>query len=555
MTEYQYPDYFWLMALLAMLPVLYLFAISQKKKTAARIGDPDLVNRMTSSYSPSRYRLKFLLAMAAGSLIVIALANPRKPGGGAIQRQGIDVMIALDVSKSMLAKDMSPSRLERARQMLLRLTDRLEGNRVGLVLFAGHAYLQMPLTGDLSSARMYLSVASPDNVPTQGTVISEALALCNQSFNSKEKKYKAIILVSDGEDHDAAAVRTARELSSTGVVVHSIGIGSVSGTTLYDEETNTFKKDAEGNAIVSKLNEQSLKEIAEATNGTYRLCGRTDATASDLYNALAKMDQKLIRDEGFTNYRYYFPWLIGLALVLLVAEYFVSERRRQRSLATRTGLMFVLFLLIFGEGYTQKPAQLLKYGNELYRKGEFARAREQYEAALASGDKTGAARFNAGNALYKSGKKQESLRAFQEAGTELTLPSDKSKSLYNQGVVLQGDKKLPECIAAYKEALRLDPANQDARLNLQQALREQQKQQQKQEQQNKDNKQKQDKQKQEQNPNQQQKNKDEQKKQQPKMSREEAENRLKALMQQERNLQDKLRKVNQADRVKPEKDW
>ena len=175
----------------------------------------------------------------------------------------------------MLARDISPSRLDRAKQFLAQLVDQLGENRVGLVLFAGRAYLQMPLTSDLTAARMYIGIASPDNVPTQGTVISEALARCNGAFSSQEKKYKAIVLVSDGEDHDESAVKTARELASQGVIIHSIGIGSPGGSPLFDETTNDYKKDNEGNTIISKLNESSLKEIAEAGNGTYQLYGQS----------------------------------------------------------------------------------------------------------------------------------------------------------------------------------------------------------------------------------------------------------------------------------------
>ena len=193
-----------------------------------------------------------------------------------VQRKGVDVMLVLDVSKSMLARDIKPSRLERAKQFLLRLVDQLPNDRIGLVLFAGRAYLQMPLTTDHGAAHMYIQEASPDAVPTQGTVIADALRMANAAFNSKERKYKSIVLVSDGEDHDPDAAKVAKQLAQDGVLINTVGIGSPEGSPIEDPVTGELKKDQEGHTVISKLNEAELQQLATATNGylsASRQCG------------------------------------------------------------------------------------------------------------------------------------------------------------------------------------------------------------------------------------------------------------------------------------------
>ena len=197
-----------------MLLILYFFVLNWKKRTIKKIGDEHLVREMIKNYSPHRFALKFVLISFAFSLGVLALVNLRSPKGvEQVNRNGIDVMVAIDVSKSMLAQDIKPNRLERSKQALSKLIDKLSNDRIGIVVFAGRAYLQMPLTGDHGAAKMYLASASTEIVPTQGTVIADALKMCYTSFNSKEKKYKAVILISDGEDHDEGAIKMAGEMA------------------------------------------------------------------------------------------------------------------------------------------------------------------------------------------------------------------------------------------------------------------------------------------------------------------------------------------------------
>jgi Ca-activated chloride channel family protein len=228
----------------------------------------------------------------------------------------------------MLAEDIKPSRLERARQLLSRLIDKLENDRVGMVLFAGRAYMQMPLTVDHSAAKMYIQEAGPAVVPTQGTVIADALQMANTSFNSKERKYKTIVLISDGEDHDPNALKTAQVLADAGVIINTIGIGSPEGATIIDPEKKEIKRDAQGNPVISKLNETELKQLSDLSKGTYLRLDNLDDAVITLSQQIASTEQKSVTDSEFINYRSYFQWFLGLALLLLLIEFFLSERKK-----------------------------------------------------------------------------------------------------------------------------------------------------------------------------------------------------------------------------------
>jgi Ca-activated chloride channel family protein len=226
-----------------------------------------------------------------------------------------------------MAQDIQPNRLERARQMVNKLIDKLQNDRVGLVLFAGRAYLQMPLTTDHSAARMYVNTASTSSVPTQGTVIGEALSLCNNAFEARQKKFKAVILISDGEDHDESAVEIARKMSEDGVLLHTIGVGSSSGTQFMDPDTKEIKRDNQGVPVVTRLNEKELIDLAQAGKGEYQLLLDNDAAVTKILDQINNMEKRSITDNSLLNYRSFFQWFIALAIILLITDLLVSERK------------------------------------------------------------------------------------------------------------------------------------------------------------------------------------------------------------------------------------
>ena len=327
--QFQYKEFVLLFVAVAFLLLLFFTLLQWKKKTRKRIGDEKLVKLLINNFSSGRFAVKFLLLLIAFSLGIVAVMNPRKPGAADnSSRKGIDLAIALDVSKSMLASDLSPNRLERAKQFIGKLMSEMPNDRIALVLFAGKAYLQMPLTVDHGAAQLFVSSASPDAVPQQGTVISDALNMSAKAFNSAERRFKAVVLISDGEDHNDDAVKTAKELAEQGVMINTIGIGSTDGSTITDPATGELKKDATGTTVISKLNEEPLKEIAKETNGIYVRLESSDAAVVLLKQQLSQIESKAFSDVSQLNFTTYYMWFAAAMFILLLAENFIPERKK-----------------------------------------------------------------------------------------------------------------------------------------------------------------------------------------------------------------------------------
>ena len=280
-------------------------------------------------YSKPLRLFKFCLLVVALAIGIIGLANLQAGSRTEkIERKGIDVMIALDVSKSMLAQDLSPNRLEKAKQFIARLLEKLGNDRIGLITFAGRAYVSVPLTVDMSALKMNLAGASPTQVPTQGTVIGEAISMARQSFNAKETKYKSIILISDGEDHDEGVADEVKKAVGEGIMINTVGIGSPEGSPIFDPETRANKRDEKGDEVISKLNEKELQEIASAAQGVYLRLGNTDAAADAIAKQISSTEQKNFGDNIFTDYNSYYQYFIGIALLLILIEFFIPEQKK-----------------------------------------------------------------------------------------------------------------------------------------------------------------------------------------------------------------------------------
>lgn len=559
MMRVEHIDYLMYLGALPLLLVLLWFLLRWKKRTADKIGDPLLVGFLIRNFSSTRFLIKACLALVALFAILLAAANIQKPGSMEnVQRKGVDVMLVLDVSKSMLARDIKPSRLERAKQFLLRLVDQLPNDRIGLVLFAGRAYMQMPLTTDHGAAHMYIQEASPDEVPTQGTVIAEALRMANAAFNSKERKYKSIVLVSDGEDHDPDAAKVAKKLAEDGVLVNTVGIGSPEGSAIEDPVTGELKKDQEGHTVMSKLNEAELQQLATETNGTYTRLNNVEDALMTMTQQLDNAEKKDMRDAEFIDYKSYFQWFLAAGIVLLLVELVLAERRRGRSVAggARMVLLVGLGLMSSLASPAQNPNTLIRSGNRAYKKKQLDQSVKQYQAAVDKAPDNPTANYNLGNAQFRKNQFDAAAKSYD--ATIDHSSSDKGmeeKGLYNKGVAMARQKKLQESIDAWKAALKLDAADSDARENLEKALMEQKRQQQQQN----DQKKKQD-QKKDQKNKQDQKNQDQQQQQQPKpqpsrLNKQQVDQLLKALQQRENDLQNKLNQNKQHTPNQPDKDW
>ncbi|HZE85934.1 MAG TPA: VWA domain-containing protein [Puia sp.] len=566
MLRFQHIEFLIGLAALPFLGALFFLLLRWKRRTAVQIGDPALVQQLIKNFSPLRFAIKFTLAFLAFTAVILGACNLQKPGAMEnINRKGVDVMLVLDVSKSMLARDSKPNRLEKAKQLLTRLVDKLENDRLGLVVFAGRAYMQMPLTTDHGAAKMYIQDASPDIVPTQGTVIAEALKMANTSFNSKERKYKSIVLISDGEDHDPEALNIAKGLAGNGVMINTVGIGSAEGSPIVDPATNELKKDEKGETVISKLNEPELQQLADATNGRYIRLDNIDDVLITLTQQLDSIEKRSLNDSEFIDYKSYFQWFLGIALFLLMLEFFIPERKKERanrmtptpllSLQTAGRALLLMGLLVMGASLSsqaQKADALIRSGNRYYKKKQIDQSQKEYEEAVRQAPDDPAANYNLGNAQFRKNSFDEASKSYDASISHAPDNPSREKGFYNKGVAMIKQKKLLESIDSWKKALKLDASDQDARENLQKALMEL-KQQQQQQKDQKDKKDKKEDKKKEQD--QQQKQQQQPKPQPSRLNKQQVEQLLKALQQKENEAQDKMNQNKVKSLSQPDKDW
>ncbi len=331
MLRFENELWFWGMLLVPILAILFIFLTQWRKRAIKRSGDEILIRRLSQGYSPRRQRLKTALYLLALFFIFIGLANPQLGSKlEKVKRQGVDVIIAIDVSRSMLAEDIQPNRLERAKQLVSRMIDNMKGDRVGLIVFAGNAYLQMPLTIDYAAAKLFLKSVSTGMVPTQGTSIGDALDLAINNFDRDQRYAKALMLITDGENHEQGAIDLANEAKENGIIIHTLGVGSEEGTRIpeYDArgQLRGWKQDKNGQEIISKLNEAFLQEIATISDGEYfRLKGDRKEVGAIL-SQLDDMQKKDFEDRVFTDYEDQFQYFILVAIILIIIEMLISAR-------------------------------------------------------------------------------------------------------------------------------------------------------------------------------------------------------------------------------------
>lgn len=333
MLRFQHSEHLFILILLPLLIFLFVWMIMWRRSKLKKLGEERLISAQLSGYVSGRSALKFILLAVAFAATSIGWANLQKGDKmEKVQRKGVDVVIALDLSKSMLAKDIQPDRLTRAKQLVTRMIDKMQNDRVALVVFAGRAYLQVPLTIDYSAMKMMLQNVTPQLIPTQGTVIGEAIGLSMQSFSQKERKYKSLVIISDGEGHDDNAEAMAQEAAGEGVIIHTVGIGSPDGANIYDPETKALKLDEQGQAVVSKLNEQELKSIAASGKGTYTLLRNADDAADKIITSIESMEQRTVKgiDVEYQTYNSYFQYFLVLALLALVIEWILPGAGRKK---------------------------------------------------------------------------------------------------------------------------------------------------------------------------------------------------------------------------------
>jgi Ca-activated chloride channel homolog len=333
MIRFAHPEYLIALGLLPMLMVLFWWSMRMRKRGLRLFGNPALLSQLMPQASGRKPLIKSACIVLAFGLVVLGLANPQiGTRMEEVHRQGVDVMICLDVSASMKCEDIKPNRLESAKQEITRLLDKLQNDRIGLAVFAGESYLQLPLTTDYSAARLILASVDENSVAVPGTAIGSAIRLAMKSFIAGEQKHKAIVLITDGENHEDDAIAAAKDANKEGVVVHAIGMGSPDGGPIpvYQNDAVTgFRKDADGTTVVTKLDEQALRQIAEAGGGTFvRATSRQDDLDA-VFKQIQGMEKKELGGKIFTDYEDRFQIVLAAGLLLLVAEYFITERKNK----------------------------------------------------------------------------------------------------------------------------------------------------------------------------------------------------------------------------------
>lgn len=594
MFIFENPNILWFLLLLLPFTALFYYNLYRKKKSLARLGAEAALLKQVPDYSKGKPHLKFFMFMMIYALLVVALANPQLGTSvKKVERKGIDVMIALDISNSMNSNDIQPSRLMRAKQAVIRILDKMESDRIGLVVFAGDAVLQLPLTTDYSAAKLFIGNVQTSDLSRQGTAIGKAIRLCADNFDPKyeKDKNKAIIVISDGENHEDDAVGEAAAAARKGIVVSTVGMGSPQGAPIPEYRNGkivSYKKDRDGQVVITRMNRSMMQDIAKAGDGFFVEANNISSGVEQVFDKLSRLDKVTFESQNISDYETRYGYFVALALLLLVLEIFLFEKRnkvlnRARLFGSKTGITAVLTLFLCTAGtlaplHAQRAIPTHK-GNRLYLDSSFQNAEIAYLKALANDSTYYKAHYNLGNTQYRQGDFEGAAAQYHNTLQNPFLTKDERADAYhNMGNAYMQSQDYQKAVDAYVEALKNKPGRNDSRYNLAYAQKMLQQQQQQQNQQNKNDKnqdknnQDKNQQQQQQQQNQQDKDKDKQQQQQQnsdnqprqspqqqqrqKQKEQDAERILRALENQEKNTLEKIKKEENRGKGSPvEKDW
>ena len=562
MFRFEEPIYLYLLAVIPVLALVRWLLERKQHKRLRKFGDPELLSQLMPDVSRWRPAAKFWTLEAALALLIVMIARPQM--GTRIshdKRTGIETIIAMDISNSMLAEDVAPSRLDRTKMMVENLVDNFTDDKIGLIVFAGDAFVQLPITSDYVSAKMFLSDIHPSLMATQGTDIATAINMATNSFTQQQGVGKAIIVVTDGEDHEGGALEAAKDAKKKGMRVYVLGVGSPNGAPIPLGNGN-YMKDRTGNTVMTKLNEEMCRQVAEAGGGAYIHVDNNSNAQQQLDNELSKLTKKEMQSTIYSDYDEQFQAFGIIALILLMIEICILDRKnplaRRINIFGRRQRTATVLLLLFAAtaAVAQTDRQYVTSGNKLFRNGQFDQAEVAYRKAIEKNPRNPQAHYNLGNALMAQKKDSAAVQSLQKSTELETSKIRKAMAFHNMGVVCQQHKMYGEAIEAYKSALRLNPKDDATRYNLELCKR-QQKNQQNQKNQNQQDKDKKDKNgKDKKNDKQKNDKQDQNKKKENKMSKENAEQMLNAAMQQEKSTQQRIKKAMQRPRsAKLDKEW
>ncbi|MCM1169528.1 MAG: VWA domain-containing protein [Bacteroides sp.] len=596
------PQTLYLLLLIVPFAGAFYWNMYRKRKRMDAAGQyPDICRQMPQ-YSVGKQHLKFYLCVLAYALIVFCLSNPQL--GTSVkkaERKGVDVMVALDISNSMNSNDIQPSRLMRAKQAVIRILDKMESDRIGLVVFAGDAYLQLPLTTDYGAAKLFINNIQTSDLSRQGTAIGAAIDLCAQNFDPRHENVhnKAIIVISDGENHEDDAVSAAQNAAKNGIVVSTVGMGSPQGAPIPEYKNGqvvAYKKDSDGNVVITRINRAMLEEIAKAGKGFYVEANNISSGVETVFSKLAELDKVSFESRNISDYETRYTYFLAMAVLILLLEIFLFEKKnpllnRKRIFGDKTArggtaalpAWGCLLFLSLGTGTLNAQTAIPTHqGNKFYLDGKLHEAEIAYLKALNHDSTYYKAKYNLANAQYGQKNYEQALENYRSVAENPALgKAEKASVFHNLGNTFVQQKDYQKAVDSYIQALKQQPGRTDTRYNLayaqrmlQQQLQQQNQQQNQQDKQDQKQDQNQQQQQQKKNQQQDQQKKQEQQQQQnqaqdkqgqeqqqqmspkQKARQQEAERMLRALENQEKNTLEKIKKSKDQGKGSPvEKDW
>ena len=592
MLRFEDPIFLWLLCILPVLILIRLIGWRRRHAKLKKLGDPELLKQLMPGISKYRPTVKFCLLLSALALLIVMLARPQM--GSKIshdKRQGIETIICLDISNSMLAEDVVPSRLDKSKMLVENLVDNFTNDKIGLIVFAGDAFVQLPITSDYVSAKMFLQNITPGLIQTQGTNIADAIDLASKSFTQQNNVGRAIVVITDGENHEPGATEAAAAAKKKGINVFILGIGNTTGAPIPMGDGG-YLKDHSGNTVMTALNENMCKELAQAGSGQYIHVDNTSDAEKTLNDDLTKLQKGDTSSVIYSEYDEQFQAVGILVILLLIIEICILEvknpllrnvmffgkafsmgKAAKSSQLGKTSILLLLLIVNSGLAFAQNDRTFIRQGNKLYRSQKWAQAETQYRKAISKNAKNTQALYNLGCALMMQQKDSMAMVLYQHAAQEETNVLRRSKSYHNMGVIMQNHREYAKAIECYKMALRCNPQDNETRYNLALCKKLLKNQPQKNNKDNKNNKNKNNK-----NKNKNQNNKDKNNEQdknnkknndkdknkqnqneernQDKMSKDNAEQLLNAAIQQEKATKQKMQKaLSQPKSRSYEKNW
>ena len=459
-------QYLWCLIIIPLLVLFYIWAFKKKKRLLELFVSEDLKDKLLRGFSAKRQKVKAFLIIFAFFFCILALIRPKWGfQWEEVNRRGVDIILALDVSESMLAEDVSPNRLERAKREIIDLLNMMQGDRVGLVAFSGTSFLQSPLTLDYGAVRIFLDELDTDLIPVPGTAIGDAIKKSISAFDSQNKKSRVLILITDGEDHSGEPLKMAKEAHEEGIKIYTIGIGKEEGAPIPDRKRGGFKKDSRGNVVTTQLDETTLQKIALDTGGSYVRSITGDLDLEKIYNDITKkVESKELVSGKRKRFEERFQWPLLVALFLLILEVFVKERK-----GGQTVLGVMVFLL-----FSALPIQVTRaapwdsqrqIGENDYQNKKYNKALKSFLEAQVKEPKDLELKYNTGNSYYKMKEYDKAFKLFESTAKK----GDKAlsaKSYYNLGNTAYKMGRLKDSVKYYKKTLEINPNDKDAKHNL-----------------------------------------------------------------------------------------